>query len=195
MAKGSDFERTICKQLSLWWSSGKRDDIFWRTAGSGARATTRRKQGRATANSSGDIAALDMEGKPLVECITFELKRGYSRTSFADALDAPKRTKIQEWQGFIEQAYLSHRNEKSRYWALITRRNKREALICFPSPLLVDLRNDKCFETMPIPCGILWVDMSRSKEASVPRMLKVAVCKLEAFLHGVSPQAITKLVR
>jgi len=43
MAKGSSFEREICTILSKWWTNNERDDVFWRTAGSGARATTRSK--------------------------------------------------------------------------------------------------------------------------------------------------------
>jgi len=40
--KGSTFEREFCRTLSLWASSGSDQDIFWRTVGSGGRAT--RKQ-------------------------------------------------------------------------------------------------------------------------------------------------------
>lgn len=44
--KGSVFEREICKALGRWWTDGERDDIFWRTAGSGARATCRLERGK-----------------------------------------------------------------------------------------------------------------------------------------------------
>ena len=36
--KGSEFEREMCKCLSLWWTDSKRDDVFWRSAQSGGRA-------------------------------------------------------------------------------------------------------------------------------------------------------------
>ena len=80
MAKGSQFERDICRELSIWWTQGERDDIFWRTSGSGARATTRAKKGDATANSAGDIGYLDEIGKPFLDYFMVELKRGYTNT-------------------------------------------------------------------------------------------------------------------
>ncbi len=59
MPKGSNFEREICKLLSLWWTNDKRDDIFWRTSGSGARATTRSKTKQKTFGQYGDVQATD----------------------------------------------------------------------------------------------------------------------------------------
>ena len=76
--KGGGFEREMCKLLSLWWSHNKRDDIFWRTAGSGGRATVRRKQGLRTADSAADMMASHESGKPLTNACLFEMKRGYS---------------------------------------------------------------------------------------------------------------------
>lgn len=75
--KGSNFERDICKQFSRWWSYGERDDIFWRTAGSGARASMRFKKFIPTHDSAGDIMAIDPIGKPFTEKFLIELKRGY----------------------------------------------------------------------------------------------------------------------
>ena len=37
--KGSSFERLVCKRMSMWLSKGERDDLFWRSAMSGGRAT------------------------------------------------------------------------------------------------------------------------------------------------------------
>lgn len=76
--KGSKFERYVAKKLSLWWSDNERDDIFYLTSGSGARATTRKKKGIDTANSSGDIGTLDLIGKPFIDTFLIEVKRGYT---------------------------------------------------------------------------------------------------------------------
>jgi hypothetical protein len=75
--KGSAFERKICKQLSLWISAGKREDLFWRSAMSGGRATVGRKSGKDHAKHAGDITATDPEGHALtdawyVECKTYK---------------------------------------------------------------------------------------------------------------------------
>jgi len=91
MPKGGDYEREVCKQFSLWWSDGKRDDIFWRTAGSGGRATIRAKSKIATANSSGDMCYLDDIGKPFIDYFLPEIKRGYTS---AGRLDYKKLQKI-----------------------------------------------------------------------------------------------------
>jgi len=78
MSKGGTFERDICKELSMWWTDNSRDDIFWRTSGSGARATARRKSGVTTQNSSGDVGYLAVNGMPLIDLMCIEIKRGYT---------------------------------------------------------------------------------------------------------------------
>jgi hypothetical protein len=78
-AKGSEYERTISKKLSLWFSEGQRDDIFWRTSQSGGRATIRHRAGKSTANADGDIAAVDESGKSFIRHYLVEIKRGYTK--------------------------------------------------------------------------------------------------------------------
>lgn len=90
--KGPKFERDICKQLSLWWTNGKRDDVFWRTSGSGARATTRMKQKECTAFSAGDLGCIDPVGIPFIEQNLVEIKRGYT-----DTYKAVKNKKTGKW--------------------------------------------------------------------------------------------------
>jgi len=72
--KGGAFEREVAVTLSKWWSGGARDDVFWRTAGSGGRATVRRKKGKATRFSSGDITFTDPIGRPLIELFNIECR-------------------------------------------------------------------------------------------------------------------------
>jgi len=73
--KGSSFERKMAKTFSSWYSRGERTDIFWRTEGSGARATNSRKRGNGILySSSGDMRALDPIGEPLIRCYHFEFK-------------------------------------------------------------------------------------------------------------------------
>ena len=78
MAKGSEFERQIAKKMSLWWSNNKRDDIFYRTHASGARHTSRMKKKIKTENSAGDLMYIDEMGKPFIDNVLVEIKRGYS---------------------------------------------------------------------------------------------------------------------
>lgn len=72
--KGNSFERLISKELSQWYSNGTSDDIFYRTAGSGSRATVRKKKGMNTENGDGDISFLHPSGKHLTDVFHFELK-------------------------------------------------------------------------------------------------------------------------
>ena len=77
--KGGDYERQVCKVLSLWYSRGERDDIFWRTSGSGARATIRKKSNLNTADSAGDVQAIHESGKAFTRLVNIEIKRGYTQ--------------------------------------------------------------------------------------------------------------------
>ena len=87
--KGSDFERQTCKDFSLWISNGERDDIFWRTAGSGARATVRRRSSNiSTCNSDGDMCLLDTSSADkygwFLDYYMVEIKRGYNHWRIDD---------------------------------------------------------------------------------------------------------------
>lgn len=135
--KGSKFERDICKQLSLWWTENERDDIFWRTAGSGARAKVRGRKGKDTSGQHGDIAATDPIGAPLIDLITIELKRGYSKHTIADLLDKPVNGGKQIYEQWIEQAIESHQQAKSLAWMIIAKRDRRETIVLFNSDFLM----------------------------------------------------------
>ena len=126
--KGSAFEREICGKLSLWWTGGENDAVFWRTSGSGARACVRSKKGRATSGQHGDIAAIDPCGRPLIDKILFELKRGYNKVTMVDLLDSPA-TPFQNW---IDKAQTSADISGADYWAIIHKRDRREPLIYLP---------------------------------------------------------------
>lgn len=137
--KGNPFEREICKELSSWWTGGKRDDIFWRSATSGARATVRFRKGKRTAGGCGDICALDPIGEPLLDVMTIEVKRGYSRHTIFDLIDRRPSAAAQMWEKWIEQAERESRESGSFAWAIISRRDMRETLICLPCRLSLRL--------------------------------------------------------
>lgn len=72
--KGASFERDTCKKLSLWVSGRKREDLFWRSAMSGGRATVAHKRGVKLNYQSGDICAVHPEGHVLTDFVYFECK-------------------------------------------------------------------------------------------------------------------------
>ena len=69
--KGSSFERWVAKELSLWFSGGKRDDIFWRTHCSGMLGTR-----SGFKNESGDIMSVDAVGKVFTDKYHIECRCG-----------------------------------------------------------------------------------------------------------------------
>jgi hypothetical protein len=130
MAKGGQFERDISRTLSLWWTGGKRDDIFWRTSQSGGRATARRKAGRAmqAKGTYGDLCAIDPIGQPLINVLSIEVKRGYSRYSIQDLIDGKPGSGVAE---FIAQA-KGDAEASGRTWMIIWKRDKREPVVIVP---------------------------------------------------------------
>ncbi|KKM80352.1 hypothetical protein LCGC14_1340700 [marine sediment metagenome] len=72
MGKGENFERDQCRFLSLWWTEGKHNDVFWRSR---VRATRRSPDAK---HQLGDIKADSPEGEGLMAVFNIELKTGYS---------------------------------------------------------------------------------------------------------------------
>ena len=182
--KGSAFEREICKQLSLWWSNGERDDIFWRTSGSGARAKTRSKKGNSTFGQYGDVQATDPIGQPLIDLCTIELKKGYSKYSFMDLIDKPENAATQVYKKFIEQAIQDSRNAKTPMWLLITKRDRRKALICFPFNFYKGLKD------------IIDVHFKKALHFTIIKVPSYRICimTLNEFLIFVNPKDVKALL-
>ncbi len=147
-SKGAAFERLICTQLSEWWEPG-RSDIFWRSQGSGGRATRRAKHGKKTFGSSGDIAAVDPIGAPLIKVCTIELKRGYSKFSIADMIDKPDHAAVSGFEEFIAQAITSAKVAGSLSWMLIARRDKRIPFVYIPYHFFYGLKRAGAFKLSP----------------------------------------------
>jgi len=123
MAKGSNFEREVSKELSLWTTNGVRDDIYWRSSQSGGRATIRARQGKKTANSAGDICFIDPIGKPLLDIFVLELKNGYGGKKSLN------RQKIKDYVSDLVHYNTSDKRQKKRIHeiALKTLTDKQKA--------------------------------------------------------------------
>ncbi len=134
-SKGASFERDISRQLSLWWTHGERDDVFWRSSMSGGRATVRAKKGQKTAYQNGDITATDPIGSPLIENVVIELKRGYKKWGVLDLLDSPKPEKS-TLAGFLAQVEEECKNAGVSAFVLICKRDGRKPVVIFPMGML-----------------------------------------------------------
>lgn len=80
-AKGSVFERKVCRMLTEWVDPkrvGGKPEMFWRSATSGAKATQDHKAGHQS-KMGGDIIAVEPEGQFLVDLFSVECKdrKGY----------------------------------------------------------------------------------------------------------------------
>lgn len=180
MSKGGEFERSVCKSLSLWWTHGKRDDIFWRTAGSGGRATTRGKHGKSTANSDGDITAIDPIGQPLLDIVTLELKRGYSwAPALHELIDKPDGRAAKLYKQWFKQARQSHEQAGSFAWMIIHKRDRCKAIVIMPrvfAAYISPLGGPSCFTVRVLGDGIA-----------------IEAYPLEDFINLVSPEHIKTL--
>lgn len=185
MGKGANFEREICRTLSLWWTNGSRDDVFWRSAASGARAKIRSYTGKKTFGQYGDIQATDPIGQPLIDLCTIELKRGYKNCSVADVLDAGESHAKQKWTEWVEQALTDHQNAGSLFWALITKRDRRETLIFIPKAFFRVLVG-KLHPALPkvkISCRI-------KNESTAKTIYGI---QLNFFLESITPETIINI--
>lgn len=181
MAKGGQFERDICKVLSQWWAG--RSDVFWRTAGSGARATVRAKKGQKTYGSYGDIYAVDPVGSPFTRLFTIELKKGYNSSTLFDFLDG-KKPLFEKWISKLRRTKLE---AGSSSWMLIHRRDWRKILVYIPLTMLIRImRINPSFEA--IPRGEFKVRTRKGSEMNIVCM------SLDTFLK-VKPRAIAALYR
>jgi hypothetical protein len=143
MSKGSQNERDLCRQFSLWWSEGlginpPRNDIFWRTAGSGARARVRTDTGQNVFRGYGDMMAEDPIGQPLIDRCTFEFKKGYPELSIDSCIDS--KQKLPKLIQFLQEVEKDAR-DAGNYPTLVIHRNRKKSIIGIPSVLYNDFEN------------------------------------------------------
>ena len=127
--KGSAFERKVCRQLSHWLSGGKREDLFWRSAMSGGRATLGLKKGMVRATQAGDVTAID--GKGLGAQF---LKQFVVECKHVKSLDLDKA--VAKQTGAFVKYWAKHLGEArahSRSPFLVARQNR------FPTLLFLDM--------------------------------------------------------
>ena len=130
--KGSNFERVVCKQLSLWWTHEERDDIFWRSSLSGGRATVASKKGQNLAHVSGDICAVHPLGYPFVERYLVSCKF-YRDLRLEGAMLGSKGGITQFWQECITEA-----KKYDKQPILISKQNQTQPFVCLSSQGITD---------------------------------------------------------
>lgn len=190
--KGSDFERDICRKLSLWWTKGERDDIFWRTASSGALATIRKKNGKKTFGQSGDIQATDPIGQPLIDLFSIELKRGYSTDTFTNLLDKTAQSGVPVYELFFNQAIEGMRNSGAKAWMLIVKRDRRHVFVFIPKQLYNALKfiDINLRETSQ---SVFLIYTQKHKDNTKEKR-EIFGCTLDDFLAALTPSIVNQLL-
>ena len=191
MAKGSAYEREVCGLLSLWWTDGQRDDVFWRTHGSGGRANVRARRGRRTAGQYGDIGAVDDCGKALTDLLAVELKRGYNSDTIQAVLDRTDGHALNGMEEHLAQAVAAANRGGAYAWLLVHRRDRRRAYVFMPQYALQSLRSVGAFAAKPQPL-ISFTAMIRYKGGG-GAWHTIAGMTLDDFLAGCRPAHIRAL--
>lgn len=199
--KGAQFERDLCRKFSLWWTRGKRDDVFWRTHGSGGRAKVRSKMGKRTHEQHADMCAIDPIGAPLIDLLTIEMKKGYPKTNALDLFDRgllSAQTQIESWlQRLIEDSATAG----SFSWALAVRRPQRQITIFWPRQLQIELRDAGCFASTCNPLMRIDADL-RLRYQIGPKKFKTSRTEitiygttLDQFLNSLDPKRVRALCK
>ena len=183
-AKGGSFERLICRQLSLWWTNGERDDVFWRN---------RVKVTSKTPNAErqlGDISALHTIGLSFIETINVEMKCGYGKKKGKAApswgvlglIDSNQEEHLLQkfWNQCITDANLSNRIP----W-LIFKRDFREPVICIRKRDLLRLFcGFDSYAVIEIYLSELYDGIGEVE------IRKICLLNLGQFLEAVDPESV-----
>lgn len=122
--KGAAFEREICVTLSRWLTGGDQEDVFWRSAMSGGRATVAHKKGgKRLASQAGDISCIHPIGHHFASRFAIECKF-YANLDYQGLLTG-KGKLLAFWAEINEQAgrYLKHP-------FMVVRQNRMQANVC-----------------------------------------------------------------
>lgn len=181
--KGGSFERKLCKELSKWWTLGKRDDVFRRSATSGGRATVRAKKGKGTFGQYGDVSIADPIGQPLLDLVTIELKTGYPGQSPFDMIDIVG-TQNPKYKQFFEQCQREKNQSQVPFWILIARRKQKDIMIYLPYKLYRLIASHPFSKlAKAFPSVIFKAEVSSKRT-------KIFGCQFSEFLNLVEPANI-----
>jgi hypothetical protein len=190
VGKGADFERQVCRMLSLWWTDDEDADVFWRNR---TRAT---KQSPDAKHQLGDIMAMKAVGAPLIERINIETKNGYSKTrkgtrmrnipwDLLDLIDGKldgKKQILEFWTQCQRDAELS-----KRIPMLIFKRDFHEPVVVLESTVVLGLEEIRGKLNCPILGYTATLDDKQLTE------MPLVFLRLETFLEQVDPKAIGML--
>lgn len=143
--KGGAWERSCSTTLSIWISSSDpskpvRDDLVWRSAGSGSRATNGKKIGKSRTSQAGDLTATDIQAslffsKFFVECKAY--RSLHLEGLFWDVTDKTLTTCV--------DVPIVQSKENKKWPFFLWRQNKRFPLLCLSSKFVSILSDFKVY--------------------------------------------------
>jgi len=189
--KGFGFERKLAVIFGEWWTKGERDDVFWRTDGSGSRATSRARKGKLTRFQYGDMTFTDPIGQPLIEAFSFEFKnyKTYDLLSAFSPTD-PNKSWLVFWAEAGIDAKLSEREP-----ILITKKNQHKMLMWVPKNLFNTLYSYgfRPHPRMFIDLKAQTVRLKQNKTVDIPQQRVVGVL-FDDFIEQVDPQMFKEML-
>lgn len=190
---GSDFERNTCYELSRWLTRDldpPRDDVVWRTAGSGSRSTTRARSGKSTHGSTGDLEATDPLAADFFKVCSVELKYGYGSWCVLDILDKRATTALCQYEQFWMQAARdAYRVTPKKQPLLITRRTNRRCVVSLARSFFSRLESHCGGVGKPYFCTRMMI-----KELP-PELQEVVLLPLPIFYDWVDPKVFSILAK
>ena len=184
--KGANYERTVARRLSMWLTESARNDLFWRSAMSGGRATLAMKAHRRGAVTgvadahAGDLSATHEIGLLFLKFFTVECKHW----------------KSYRWHAAID---LYEGNRKQNFRAAWV--SAMEGLACGRQPLLMlkERSSEKVVTTREgialLRLGVpRWSDFKWSACLRVPGLSDAYIFRMLDFLeHVEGPRLIRKM--
>lgn len=153
--KGAQFERDVCVILSKWVTNDQLEDVFWRSAMSGGRATVAYKQyGKKLSSQVGDISCINVVGNRFINSFAPECKF-YAKIDYEGLLTG--RGKLLEfWEELNEQA-----RRYSKHPFLVCRQNRMQPHVCLDKSGLRTLGlRDANVKLIGIPYDIYIMEVS-----------------------------------
>jgi len=196
-AKGGEWERDLSKMLSLWWTHGDRDDVIWRTHGSGSRATTRSRKGLGTLGAAGDLMATDPIAEPLFAYWLAEAKRGYKLAGdnsaainllyWLDKQPSHKPPLLFQWWLKAEQERRIHQRHEA---VIMFRRTAKMPVIMMRAEHFGDMHH----YNGPFPGVTIDINYMVLEPGVIVKSHRLTFMLLEAFLDWCPPETITMLL-
>jgi len=138
-AKGSQYERDVCRKFSLWISDGKNPNLLWRSAMSGGRSTVMNKKGGVNKEQAGDISAVGAEGHRLIDIAYLECKN-YTDLGLNSFFIGRSSKLLSFWRDTEKAA-----RKNAKYPLLIAKQSYFPELIVFSPEFYLELLDCKPF--------------------------------------------------